>query len=196
MAGYTRPRNHFKDYLGVLPATATATAAKRGMELVNLRSLGVIPGIRGGAVTEDRNRGFNATGDLVFQTADGVDLNSLWGEYQTTLQVQNAGRQRLVSFLSFPVTTLIETVGAISGADFERATEFGEPQGMRPKVTAFTMGYDFHWYDLAARYTWRFLADAPRAQVDAIHGMALEADNRLVFQQVMAALFNKENRLA
>lgn len=193
MSGLVLPRRRggFR-YTHVMPATATAVSAKRGMELVNLRSLGILPGMIGGA----GKQGYMTSGDIVGVTSDGVDLNDLWSEYQSTLGLQNAARQKLVSFLTFPVTSLTENVPTITGGDFEESSEFGEPRSLRPSVSYFTMGYDFKWYDLAARFTWKFLADAPRSQVDAIHQMALEADNRLVFKKVMEALFNQNNRLA
>lgn len=174
----------------VLPAFASARSAKRGMQLVDLRSLGIIPGIAGGA------SGFNQASDLVTQTVDGFDLNDLWTEYQTTMTLQNEERQTLVDFMSFAVTNPQERVPQISSGDFERASEYGEPRGIRPTVAQWTMGYDLHWYDLAARFTWKFLADAPRSQVDAINAMAIEADNRLVFTRVMSALFTNVNREA
>jgi hypothetical protein len=186
-----RSRNRFNSYLGVLPASATALAAKRGMELADIRSLGIVPGMAGGA----NKQGYNTSGDILGVAADGTDLNSFWDEYNTTLQMWNAARSRLVSFLSFPVTQITENVAQITGASFEEASEFGEPRGMRPSTSYFSLGYDFKWYDLAARYTWKFLADADSGQINAIHQMALEADNRLMFQKVMAALFNKNNRL-
>lgn len=186
-----RQRSLYGSYDHIIPARAVSARAKKGMELAPLRALGILPMIAGGA----NRQGYNTSGDILGFSADGTDLNALWDEYQTTLGLQNAARTRLVQFLSFPVTQMVETVPQITGASFEEATEFGEPRGMRPSVGYFTLGYDFKWYDLAARYTWKFLADAPRNQIDAIHQMALEADNRLVFSKVMAALFNKDNRL-
>lgn len=181
----------------VLPAFASSSIAKKGMELVRLQSLGIIPGIAGGAVDPTvRKRGYNASDDLVTQTNDGFDLNDLWNEYQAAIGMLNEQRTKMVQLLTFPVTNSIERVAQASGADFEEATEYGEPVGIRPATSYFQMGYDLKWYDLAARFTWKFLADAPRSQVDAVNSMALEADNRMLFNKVMDALFNKNNRLA
>lgn len=176
----------------VLPAYAGTRTPKRGMRLVDLAALGIMPGIAGG----DGTGGFNQASDLVTQTVDGFDLNDLWAEYQTSMSLQNEERQRLVDFLTFSVTNPQERVPQISSGDFERSTEFGEPRGLRPKVAQFVMGYDFEFYDLAARFSWKFLAEAPRSQVDAINAMAIEADNRLIFSRVMAALFVNTNRAA
>lgn len=174
--------------LGVLPAFARSSVAKKGMVPVDLKSLGILPGIGGGA------KGYNQASDLVTTTNDGVDLNDLWAEYQTTLGIQNAARTRLVQFLTFPVSNPIDRVSQVSQGDFELASEYGEPQGIRPAASYFNLGYDFNFYDLAARFTWKFLAEAPRSQVDAINAMAVEADNRLIFRKVMKALFSNVNR--
>ncbi|WZB38486.1 major capsid protein [Microbacterium phage MortySmith] len=134
--------------------------------------------------------GYNDTRDvLVTSTTDGVDLNDLWDEYQATVAIANAQRQALIDFLSFPVTNNIETVTQLSGAKFERASEYGEPRGARQRPAAFSLGYDFGWYDLANRYTWQFLADADVAQVNANHSAALQGHNELVFELVLSALY-------
>lgn len=166
----------------------TLSGPKRGMELVDLAMLGLIPTIQGGAM------GVNTEGDVLTQTADGRDLNAIWAEFIATLNFHNAERQLIVNLLTFPVTNLIEDVPQAGGADFEEASEFGEPKGIRAMPNYFSMGYDFKWYDLAVRFTWKFLAEASVAQVEALNNVALEADNRLVFSKVMRAVFNNINR--
>lgn len=141
-------------------------------------------------------RGYNASADILTRTADGRDLNDLWNEFQTTVSIQNERRQRLIDFLTFPVTNVIEDVPQIAGDDFEEASEYGEPKGLRPSLSYFSLAYTFKWYDLAARFTWQFLADAPAQQVEAVNQSALDADNRLVFKEVMRTLFRNTNRTA
>lgn len=141
-------------------------------------------------------KGYNAAGDLLTQTADGFDLNELWQEFQTSVQALNLTRSTIVSLLTFTVTKNIDQVLQISSEDFEEASEYGEPVGIRPAGTYFNLGYDFKWYDMGARFTWKFLADAPASQVEAVNAMALDADNRLVFKKVMQALYLKDNRTA
>jgi hypothetical protein len=142
--------------------------------------------------------GYSASADLLTQTADGVDLNSLWADYQAALEQWNADRNRLVNFLTFPVTKEVEEVPVIGkgGADFEEASEYGVPKAYRPGVDHFNFGYDFKWYDIASRFTWRFLAEAPASQLDQIQNQALEADNRLIYTKIMQRLFNNVNNLA
>ena len=157
-------------------------------KLVDLEELGVFLPIFGA------DRGINSSGDLVTQTADGIDLNLLWNEYQTALNIWNSGRTALVNFLTFPVQTLVENVPTAGSDEFEKASEFGVPKSIRANVGGTNFGYDFEWYDLSARFTWKFLADAPRVRVDAVHAAALEADNRLIFKKIMGSLFSNVNR--
>lgn len=175
----------------VLPATTLlsrsggAQAPIGGMERVDMASLGIIPGIGGG------DRGYHATGDIVTQTQDGVDLNTLWDSYQRWLDGWNGDRDTLVKFLTWNTTDSYEaafTTG--SQAEFEEATEFGVPVGFRPSAESSVLGFPFKFYDLAGRFTWQFLANARSSQVDAFANAAFEADNRLVFLKVMRTLFS------
>ena len=164
-------------------------AAVPGMERVNLRELGILSGIAGG------DRGYHTAGDIITALADGTDLNELWTDYNDMLGEHNARRDTLVNFITWRTTNVSEMLFQ-SGqtADFEEASEFGEPVGYRPGVTSMTLGYTFKWYDLAARFTWQFLADADQRQVDAVANMAAEADNRNVFMMVLKTLFNNSRR--
>lgn len=176
----------------ILPA-APATTAKRGMELVDLRSLGIISGGTGGA-----NRlGYHAASDVVTQTADGTDLNGIWNDFQALLNEVNGSRQSLINFLTFGVTNPTELVAQPGeGVDFEEASEYGEPVGSRIQPTYFNLGYTFKWYDLAARYTWQYLADATSAMVDSVANASVEAYYRLLLNQVMKTVFNPTNLTA
>lgn len=179
----------------VLPAFARATRPKKGLEFPDFRALGILLGVGGGS--QPVARGYNAAGDIITQTTDGRDLNVLWEEFQETARIANEDRQRIIDFLTFPVTQVIEDVPqAGSGADFEEASEYGEPVGIRTKLTYFSLAYDFKWYDLAARFTWQFLADASAAQVEQINNMAIEADSRNVFNKVLRTVFNATNLAA
>lgn len=166
------------------PALARKFQPARGMELVDLLSLGIVPGMAGGA------GGFNTTGDLVTRTTDGLDLNVLWNEFMAVNEEYNRQRQAVVDFLTYSVASPIEEVPLTQGSgNFEEASEFGVPRAYRTEVSSYSMGYGFKWYDLANRFTWQFLADASAAQVRNVENIALEADSRLVFQKVMRQLF-------
>lgn len=140
-------------------------------------------------------RGYNTEGDVLTQTIDGRDLNEIWDEFQQVVLAWNAGRDALVSALTFDVNQPIEEVPQAVLEDFEEASEFGEPVGIRG-IEYFSMGYDFKWYDVAIRYTWKYLAEATAAQVASTVNMVLEADNRLIFNKVLKAIFNNVNRTA
>lgn len=137
------------------------------------------------------NQGFNQHGDILNKTKDGRDLNALWLDYQAVLADYNGQRQSLVNFLTVNVAEPIVSVPIIGqGGDFEKASEYGVPKGTRPNVSYYDMGMPFDWYDLAARFTWQFLADATQQQVDAVQNSSIEADSRLVFNKVMKRVFD------
>ena len=143
----------------------------------------------------DYEKGYNTEGDVLTQTLDNRDLNEIWAEFNQTLLAWNAGRDTLVSNLTFAVTNPVEDVPQVSNVDFEVASEFGVPVGVRGG-DYFSLGYDFEWYDVAKRFTWKYLAEATSGQVESIHNAILEADNRLLFTKVMGAIFNNVNSTA
>jgi len=167
---------------------AFSMKAMPGHELVDLKSLGLILPMQGGAL------GYNDQGGVITKTSDGRDISGLWDEFQSVVAIYNERRQKLVDLLTYSVTQNIEDVPQLASDDFEEASEFGEPKGIRAALTYFSMAYDFKWYDLAARFTWKFLAEASASQVEAIHQSALEADSRLVFKKVMSSIFNNVTR--
>lgn len=173
----------------LLPGHAFSSVAAPNHELASLRSLGIMPIPSGG------DRGYNTEGDVLTQTVDGRNLNDVWAEFQATLGMHNEARQRLIDLLTYNVSAPVEDVPLISTEDFEEASEFGEPKGIGAGGF-WSMGFGFKWYDLAIRYTWKYLAEATAAQVESLNNMAIEADNRLVFNQVLRAIFNNNTRTA
>jgi hypothetical protein len=175
-----------------IPATLSTTP-KRGMELVDLRALGIIPAGIGGA-----NRlGTHVAADVVTVTADGTDLNVIWSTFMDLLNVVNGQRQALINFLTYSVgqpTELVTQPG--QGVDFELASEFGEPVGSRIVPAYFNLGYTFNWYDLAARYTWQYLADATDDMVNSVANASVEAYYRLLLNAVLKTVFNPTNLVA
>jgi hypothetical protein len=171
----------------VLPAGTTTLRAKRGTELVDLRALGIVPGIAGGA------RGFNAFGDIIKATIDGTDLNELWNDFNGpngALAQYNDAHDSLRSMLSFHTTLPAEEVARVGAlATFEDASEYGTPQGTRIKPDVDKRGAGFRFRDLAIRMTWQYLANATAQQVQAVQNTLLEADHRQVFDAVMGRLF-------
>lgn len=144
-------------------------------------------------INKSFNRGTHTHGDVLTQTPDGRDLNEIWAEIQATLEMYNTERQALVNLLTFPVTNPIEDVAVAGTENFEKASEFGVPKSIRVGGM-FQMGYDFDWFDIATRYTWKFLADAKSGQITSAHNAVIEADKRNVFVAVLKAVFNNTGR--
>lgn len=166
---------------------------KNGMELVNLREFGILPGGFGGAP----RKGYHVAADVVTTTADGVDLNNVWNDFMALLNAVNGSRQALINFLTFSVASPTEQViQPGDGVDFEEASEFGEPVGARITPSYFNIGYGFKWYDLAARYTWQYLADATEAMVNSVGNAAVEAYYRKLLFEVLKTVFNPTNTVA
>ena len=140
-------------------------------------------------------RGFNELEGVIRTSLDGADLGAMWREFQATLALWNRQRQPLLQMLSRNVTRNTERVMYPASEDFEEATEFGEPKGIRP-AKPFIMGFDFTWYDLAIRYTWMFLAESTAEEVRARNNMALEGDSALMFTKILRTLFNPTNSSA
>lgn len=140
--------------------------------------------------------GYNQFSDIPSKTTDGLNWSDLWNEFQSARSIQNAVQSTIVSLLSYPTTKNIERVMQVSSAEFEEASEFGEPVGIRAGGTYFNLGFTLKTYDVGARFTRKFLNDADAAQVRALNAQILDADNRLMFMGVMSALYSKVNRTA
>ncbi|MCW2767952.1 MAG: hypothetical protein JWO11_3911 [Nocardioides sp.] len=136
-------------------------------------------------------RGYNAMADVIQATADGVNLDTIWDEQQETIQLRNEARSAIASLFAYTTDLSAEyTAQTATGDDFEEASEYGVPTSLRTPSDLVKVGFPFKFWDLAQRYTWRYLAEASAAQIATTHSAALEADNRLVFKLVMRALVN------
>lgn len=143
----------------------------------------------------DGNRsGYMAEGDILTHTADGVDLNELWGEFIQANTVYNEHKAGMVGILTFPVLSEIELVPQIGDFNFEEATEFGIPRKANTNISYYQLAYNYKDWDLGVGYTWKFLRDSPAQQVEAIHTKAIQADQALVFRKTMEALFDNRSR--
>jgi len=180
----------------IWPAWAGGGISRKGYERVDLRQIGMLMGVAGGAAPQTGS-GFHVPGDVVTTTADGRDLNGIWDDFLEMLNAVNAQRQALLRFLTFTVNDPVELVAQQgSGVDFEESSQFGEPVGQRVVPTYFTMGYTFKWYDLAGRYTWQYLADATAQMVESLGNAAVEAYLRKQLFEVFKTIFNPTNLTA
>lgn len=136
--------------------------------------------------------GYATAGDaLVNTTADGVDLNVIWDEVAAVVKAWNAERSALTNLLTFNTTNTADAIPQSRSVDsFEEASEFGQPESMRPPAHYELMGYTFKDYDKASRWTRFFLRDSTAEQVRAIANYALEADNRLTTGTILQRLFD------
>ena len=139
-----------------------------------------------------QERGFNERADII-QAADGTDLNDFWAEVQKTILMRNKDRTDIISAFTYRTNKITEDVQVPSEVDFEEASEYGQPVGIRGTATRLFRGYDFKFYDLAIRYTWMYLAEAGIQELRMNHNLALEADIKLQFRTVMRRLFNPLN---
>jgi len=137
-------------------------------------------------------RGFNSHGDIVKKTTDGRDLKDLWNEFQTVVQMRNQARDAIESLFTFRTTlSFDEVLQAVVADDFEIASEFGEPVGIRAGGVKVPLGFGLEFYDTATRYTWKFMLDASEAQLVAIHNQVLEGDARMLYRNILKGLLLK-----
>lgn len=184
-----------------MPFTATMTALlePKGKAMIGTldareKALAAWP-IFGGTAPV-RQEGIAVQGDLITATADGTDLNALWGQFAESTAIYNEAMDRLIELLTFPVQVPVEPVVQIGEVTFEEASQLGVPRGAGLPIDVFQMGYDLRHYDKRNAYSWMFLADADARQVEAIHTAVLWAHKRLVFRKVMEAIFDNRLRRA
>ncbi|HEX4443250.1 MAG TPA: hypothetical protein VHZ81_06735 [Galbitalea sp.] len=135
------------------------------------------------------DRGFNVHADILTTTIDGADLNGVWDELVEALGIFNASRDPIVALMSYNTTLSAEALPLDpSTMNFELASEFGIPTAGRSTPKTYVVGYPLEWYDLALRYTARFLRDAPSSQITAQHIAAQEASDHLLFRNALTTL--------
>lgn len=147
------------------------------------KETGIMLPIGGGA------KGYNETADLLTRTVDGVSQDELWQEFNSTIAILNEQRSPLVQRLTFPVTVPYEEIMPIVTEDFEKADEYAQPKGIR-LGRPWNMGYPLDYFDLATRFTFRFLGRVPASQLRAINNTALEADQWLVYKTILERVFD------
>lgn len=147
--------------------------------------------------SDTRNSGISTAGDvLVSQSADGFDLNAIWANIQAALDVWNKERSSIANLLSYTTTNVADAIPqSLSSASFSEASEFGVPESVREPATALPLGYTYRDYDLAMRYSWKFLRDSTSEQIKSVFNRVLEADNKLVNGSVLKRLFDPTEEL-
>lgn len=145
----------------------------------------------------DGSYGSSTTGDSLVQVLnDGTNLNDIWAEVQAAFTEWNTERSAITSLLAFNTFVPGDAVQQSSGENsFAEASEFGEPVGVRAPANALVLGSTFKDYDLATRFTWKFLRDSTAEQVQAVASYVFEADNKLVNGSILQRLFDPTETL-
>ena len=137
------------------------------------------------------DEGIQSGGDVVRTSLDGVSLETLWTDVQEIIRAWNEPRDALTSVLSYSTINVAEAIPQSQTLEnFEPATDYGQPEALRPPNEHLLMGFRFNDYGKAGRWTRRFLRDATAEQIKATLNYALEADNRLVNSAILHALFS------
>ena len=141
-------------------------------------------------------KGYSVSGDvLVNETADGVNLNSLWDQIGSAVRLYNAHRSAIVQLLSYRTTAVADVIPqSVEGESFEIATEFGVPTSLREPADYLRLGYNFHDYDKRIGRSWKWLRAATAEQVTAQVTRIFEADNRLVNGTILRRLLDPAPR--
>lgn len=138
--------------------------------------------------------GYAERSQLTRTSIDGVNLDDYWDEVQQVLAVRNANLDRMIAEFSSRTTEFAVQVDVPAGvANFEVASEYGQPKAYRNTYSRRWRGLSFNFYDIAIRYTNMFLAEATRVDLDQLTQEALDADRRLLYNLVMKRLFNPLN---
>ncbi|MBN7298204.1 hypothetical protein [Mycobacteroides abscessus] len=137
-------------------------------------------------------QGIQASGDvLVNSLADGTDINAVWEDLIAAFDLYNSERTTIASLLSFKTINSSDAVPqSVGSASFEVATEHGLPKSAGTPADALLLGYDFDDFDLRTAFTWKFLRNADRRQVDAVINGVMESDNKLVTGTILRRLFD------
>lgn len=138
------------------------------------------------------NGGYATEGDvLVNVSADGVDLNVIWGQIKAALDAWNAERGALTNLLSFWTSNTADAIPqAVADQGLQEASEFGIPDAIRAPTEHLLLGYEFSDYDIRTAFTWKFLRDATADQIRAHANLCLAADDRTVQGTILQRLFD------
>lgn len=140
-------------------------------------------------IGSDVSRGVNVKADILTHTADGVNLNTLWGEFTSDLESWNATRNAVAAlFASGTTESFAQLPNGGNKVVLEKASQFGVPKAVRVSPGYLRMGFPLEWFDAGLRYTRQFLRDSSAEQIRAQQAAVIEADNHLTFATTMGAL--------
>jgi len=145
---------------------------------------------------QDNQGGYLGAGDVQYKTSDGISYDEIWSLFGNVLDVYNQSKSAMIQLLTYPVQAQVEMVPRIGSMKFEKASEYGVPKSARTELNFYQLAYDFDDYDLAMRYTWKYLRDGSAAAIKAFHNQAMLADKALLFGKVMEGIFDNRVRAA
>jgi hypothetical protein len=133
---------------------------------------------------------------IINQLGDGTSLSQIWDEIRDVLAAWNDDRNALINLLSYDTVNVADQVPqSISAESLEPATEYGVPRGVRADPSML-VGFDFEDYDIATRFTWKFLRSADQGQVRNVVNRIMEADVKCLTGTVLNRLFDPTEGLS
>ncbi|MEO3761221.1 hypothetical protein ABGB19_23450 [Mycobacterium sp. B14F4] len=140
--------------------------------------------------------GYQTLGDVVKKTADGINYSVVWEELNEIRSLWNEERNKIAALLSYPTTSAADAVPqTLSDDSFTVASEYGVPPAVSP-ASAVLCGYSFQDYNLATRFTWKFLREATFDQVREAWASVLAADSKLTAGKVLQRIFTPTQGLS
>ena len=128
---------------------------------------------------------------LVTHSADGVDINEIWADFQFATEIWNTERQQIADLVSFRTTNAAEAVAQnVAMPSFSQATEFGVGLSAGTPADALLLGATYKDFTLSSRLTWKALRTMDRRQIDGILNSIIEADNRNLNGTILHRLFS------
>ena len=140
--------------------------------------------------------GYHGESDaIVSKTSDGADLNQLYAEFRDVLKIWNDNLDTLVSLISYRTVSPAEyLLQSADGARMERASEFGAPKAVKSEP-ATVVGFDFEDYDIATRWSYRYLRSASKAQIQSSFDNIMSGHNKAVVSATLQRLFDNASHI-
>lgn len=123
--------------------------------------------------------------------AEHVNLDTVWDELERVTQLYNAEQDALVAALTYKTTEAAEASPQdMTPEPMEHASEYGTPRAIGPDSPHLITGFTLRDYDVASRYSARFLRDATRAQIDDQFRRMLRSDRARVHFNLLQRVFD------
>jgi len=138
--------------------------------------------------------GFHSESDVRYNTSDGVPFSTLWTEFDRTLEIWNQHKTGLAALFTYPVVDEVEKVSSVGNVKFEKASEYGVAKAVKLNIDYYQLAYGWNDWDIATRFSWKFLRENNAAYLRTLHDKIMEAQELEIFTEVMKAIFDNRNR--